>query len=160
MRVGLGYDLHELVPDRDLILGGVTIPYHLGERAHSDGDVLIHAIIDALFGALAMGDIGTHYPPSDDRWKDISSLILLQDCYNKVRERGYIIGNLDCTVILEKPKIKPHVKVITQTLCSYLKIEESQLSIKGKTKEGLDATGENRAVEAHVVTLLMPEKPV
>lgn len=160
MRVGLGYDLHRLVSGRDLIIGGVTVPYHLGEEAHSDGDVLIHAIIDALFGALALGDIGTHYPPSDNKWKDISSLHLLEDCYSKIRERGYIIGNLDCTVILEKPKIKPHVTSIIETLCEYLHIDSSQISIKGKTKEGVDATGENRAIEAHVVTILLQETPV
>lgn len=154
MRVGLGYDLHKLVPDRELVIGGVTLPYHLGEKAHSDGDVLIHALIDSLFGALSMGDIGTHFPPSDDKWKDISSKKLLEICYEKVESKGYIIGNIDCTVILEKPKIKPYVKQITNTLSSILKVDPDQISIKGKTKEGVDATGENRAIEAHVISLL------
>lgn len=154
MRVGLGYDLHILVPNRDLIIGGVVLPYHLGEKAHSDGDVLIHAIIDSLFGALALGDIGTHFPPSDDKWKDISSLILLEKCKDLIEKEGYTIGNIDCTVILEKPKIKPFVNQIREKLACALEIEIGQISIKGKTKEGVDATGENRAIEAHVVSLL------
>lgn len=157
MRIGLGYDLHRLVPGRDLIIGGVTLPYHLGEAAHSDGDVLIHAIIDSLFGALALGDIGTHYSPSDNRWKDISSMILLEDCYKKISDHGYRIGNMDCTVILEKPKIKPHVPSIVKTLSEALKISEDLISIKGKTKEGVDATGRNEAIEAHVITLLLKD---
>ncbi len=155
MRIGLGYDLHKLVPNRDLVIGGVTLPYHLGEEAHSDGDVLIHALIDSLFGALALGDIGTHFPPSDSRWKDISSIILLEKAYKLVKSQGYTIGNIDCTVILEKPKIKNHVQSIIEKLCSVLQIDNSQLSIKGKTKEGVDATGENKAIEAHVISLLL-----
>lgn len=154
MRIGLGYDLHKLIPNRELIIGGVVIPYHLGEEAHSDGDVLIHAIIDSLFGALALGDIGTHFPPSDNRWKDISSTILLEKCYKTIRDKGYVIGNMDCTLILENPKIKPHSLKIREKLCDLLEISLDQLSIKGKTKEGVDATGENRAIEAHAITLL------
>lgn len=157
MRIGLGYDLHRLVPNRDLVIGGVTLPYHLGEEAHSDGDVLIHAIIDSLFGALALGDIGTHYPPSDDKWKNISSIYLLEDCYKKIRKLNFRINNIDCTVILEKPKIKPFVDKITKKLSSTLNIAENQISIKGKTKEGVDATGKNRAIEAHVITLLLQD---
>lgn len=154
MRIGQGYDLHKLVPNRELVIGGVTLPYHLGEEAHSDGDVLIHAIIDALFGALALGDIGTHYPPSDSKWKNISSLILLEDCYKKISETGHKIINMDCTVILEKPKIKPFVDPITEKISSVLNLSPNRISIKGKTKEGVDATGENRAIEAHVIVLL------
>lgn len=157
MRIGLGYDLHKLVPNRDLIIGGITLPYHLGEEAHSDGDVLIHAIIDALFGALALGDIGTHYPPSDSKWKDISSIILLKECNQKIKSQGYTIGNMDCTIILEKPKIKPFVDKIVTKLSQTLEIDKSQISIKGKTKEGVDATGENRAIEAHAICLLFKE---
>lgn len=155
MRVGLGYDLHKLVPNRDLIIGGVSIPYHLGEEAHSDGDVLIHAIIDSLFGAAALGDIGTHYPPSDNKWKDISSIILLKDCVKKLHNSGYSIGNIDCTVILEKPKLKPHNETIRNSLSKALQIPVSSISLKGKTKEGVDATGENRAIEAHVIALIL-----
>lgn len=158
MRVGLGYDLHKLVPNRKLIIGGVTLPYHLGEEAHSDGDVLIHAIIDSLFGALSLGDIGTHYPPSDNKWKDISSIILLKDCCKKITKEGYSIGNIDCTVILERPKIKPHVDSIRKTLSETMNIDIKNISIKGKTKEGVDATGENRAIESHVISLLNPLK--
>ena len=155
MRIGLGYDLHRLVPNRKLIIGGVVIPYHLGEEAHSDGDVLIHALIDALFGALALGDIGTHFPPNDNKWKDISSLILLEECYKLVKRQGYSIKNIDCTVILERPKIKPYVLKITQKLSNILNIEQNQISIKGKTKEGVDSVGKNRAIEAHVIALLL-----
>lgn len=154
MRVGQGYDLHKLVPNRELIIGGVTIPYHLGEEAHSDGDVLIHAIIDALFGALALGDIGTHFPPSDQKWKNISSIHLLEKSYDIIKSKGYLIENMDTTVILERPKIKPYVPLITEKLCSILGIEPDQLSIKGKTKEGCDSTGQNISIEAHAVTLL------
>lgn len=155
MRIGLGYDLHKLVPNRELVIGGIIIPYHLGEEAHSDGDVLIHAIIDSLFGAAALGDIGTHYPPSEKKWKDISSIILLEDCNKKILDNGYRIGNIDCTIILEKPKINPHVDLIREKLSSILKIDKNQISIKGKTKEGVDATGENRAIESHVISLLL-----
>lgn len=155
MRVGLGYDLHTLVPNRDLVIGGVKLPYHLGEKAHSDGDVLIHAIIDSLFGALALGDIGTHFPPSEDKWKNISSIILLEKAIKLIRNEGYEIGNLDCTVILETPKIKPFVSEIVSKLALILNISPSQISVKGKTKEGVDATGENRAIEAHVISLLI-----
>ncbi len=155
MRIGQGYDLHILVPQRDLIIGGVVIPYHLGEKAHSDGDVLIHAIIDSLFGALALGDIGTHFPPSDNKWKDISSIILLEKSRDIIYSKGYSIANIDTTIILENPKIKPHVKKIQNRLAEVLKIDVSQISIKGKTKEGVDATGENRAIEAFATTLLI-----
>lgn len=158
MRVGLGYDLHKLVPNRSLIIGGVTLPYHLGEEAHSDGDVLIHAIIDSLYGALALGDIGTHYPPSDMKWKNISSLFLLNDCCKKITQQGYLIGNIDCTIILEKPHIKPFVESIRKRLSEAMLIEINQISLKGKTKEGVDATGENRAIEAHVISLLIKRK--
>ncbi|MBN2619286.1 MAG: 2-C-methyl-D-erythritol 2,4-cyclodiphosphate synthase [Spirochaetales bacterium] len=155
MRIGLGYDIHKLVPDRELIIGGVSIPYHLGEEAHSDGDVLIHAIIDSLYGALALGDIGTHYPPSDLKWKNISSLLLLKDCHSKITQNGYSIVNLDCTIILENPKLKPYNLEIRKKLAEILNINIDQISIKGKTKEGVDATGENRSIEAHSIVLLI-----
>lgn len=154
IRVGFGYDLHRLTEGRDLILGGVILPFHKGEEAHSDGDVLLHAVIDALLGALALGDIGTHFPPSDDKWKDISSRILLQKTMEMVKERGWRIGNLDCTVILQEPKIKPHTQSIVKNLAEDLNITADSISLKGKTKEKVDATGEGRAVEAHAAVLL------
>ena len=157
MRIGQGYDLHKLVPNRALVIGGVILPYHLGEEAHSDGDVLIHAIIDSLFGALALGDIGTHFPPSDQKWKNISSIYLLEKSYKIIRAKGYLIENMDTTVILEKPKIKPYVPEITEKLCSILNLKLDQISIKGKTKEGCDSTGQNLSIEAYAVTLLTKE---
>lgn len=157
MRIGLGYDLHKLVPNRTLVIGGVSIPYHLGEEAHSDGDVLIHAIIDSLFGALSLGDIGTHFPPSDNKWKDISSLELLKITYKIIQKNKYHINNIDCTVILEKPKISPYILEIKKLLSDVLKIEQDRISVKGKTKEGVDATGENRSIESHAIALLLPD---
>ena len=154
MRIGQGYDLHLLVPQRDLLLGGHKIDYHLGEKAHSDGDVLIHAIIDSLFVALALGDIGSHFPPSDIKWKDISSVILLEKARDIIFKEGYKIINIDCTIVLEKPKINPHVENIRKSISKILNIDISQISVKGKTKEGVDATGENRAIEAQVISLL------
>ena len=156
MRIGQGYDIHRLCEGRPLIIGGVTIPFEKGEDGHSDGDVLIHAIIDALLGALCEGDIGTHYPPSDPGWKGISSLILLKETAEKVNRAGYRIGNLDCTVILEKPKLLPYRDAIRRTLSEALGISRDDLSIKAKTKEKMDAAGMGLAVEAMAAVLLMP----
>lgn len=155
MRVGLGYDIHRLVTGRELILGGVTIPFDKGEDAHSDGDVLIHAVIDALLGALADGDIGTHYPPSDPQWKDVSSRRLLRETVQRVSDQGYRINNIDCTIIIEQPKLYPFKEAIRQTLAEDLAIPLADVSVKAKTKEKQDATGEGRAVESHVIALLL-----
>ncbi len=154
MRTGFGYDLHKLVPDRKLVLGGVIIPSSAGEAGHSDGDVLIHAVIDALFGAAAAGDIGSHFPPSDPAYRDISSRILLRETLSVISRRGYVIINIDCTVILETPKILPYIKKIRETIAGDLCIHPDNISVKGKTKEGVDAAGEKRAVEAHAVALI------
>ena len=156
MRIGFGYDLHKLKKGRKLIIGGVLIPYEFGEEAHSDGDVLLHAIIDALFGAIAEGDIGSHFPPSDPQWKNISSLLLLEKAYHIIKKKGYSIGNMDCTVVLEKPKLLPHMLTIRTSIANVLEIEIDQISVKGKTKEKVDAVGEGRAIESYASVLLNP----
>ncbi len=154
MRIGFGYDLHRLVLGRKLMIGGVHIPCKFGEEAHSDGDVLLHAIIDALFGAVADGDIGSHFPPSDEKWKDINSIILLKQTFSLIKEKGFSIVNMDCTVILEKPKLLPFMDKIRKTIADSLDISIDQISVKGKTKEKVDAVGEGKAVESHAVVLL------
>ena len=151
MRIGQGYDLHKLVPNRRLWLGGIEIPSELGEEAHSDGDVLLHAIIDSLFGALAMGDIGAHFPPSDMQYKDISSRILLERTMEITKAE---VINLDCTVVLEKTKLRPHIDSIRKSIADLMKIDISRVSVKAKTNERCDATGRSEAITAEAVVLL------
>lgn len=157
MRVGLGYDSHRLTPGRNFILGGISLDTDFGPEAHSDGDVLVHALIDALFGAAALGDIGTHYPPSDKQYKDISSLELLKDCAHKVREQGFEVGNIDATVVLENPKIRPFIPQIRDSLALVLKIPADKISVKGKTAEKMGPVGEGKGVEAYAIVLLEEE---
>jgi 2-C-methyl-D-erythritol 2,4-cyclodiphosphate synthase len=154
VRVGFGYDIHRLVPGKKLVLGGVVIPADRGEDGHSDGDTLIHAVIDALLGALALGDIGTFFPSTDPLYKDIDSRILLKETLRLVSEKKTVIVNLDCTVILEQPKISPYRRQIQESLANLLGLEQALVSVKAKTKEGLDSTGSGEAIEAHVVVLL------
>ncbi len=154
MRIGLGYDIHLLKEGRPLVIGGVTIPFPKGEEAHSDGDVLIHALIDALLGAAALGDIGTFYPPADRQWKDADSRVLLRDTMRRIEQAGYRLVNADCTVILERPKLGPWKEEIRRLLCKDMNISPASFSIKAKTKEGMDATGRGEAVEAHAAVLL------
>lgn len=154
MRIGFGYDNHRLIANRPLMVGGIEIPSPLGEDAHSDGDVLIHAIIDALLGAMAMGDIGSHFPPSDERYRNIDSKILLAETMNETRAD---IINLDATVILEKIKLRKHIEDIRKNLAKLLNLDISRISVKAKTHEGVDATGKNEAVEAYAVVLLENE---
>lgn len=135
MRIGTGWDLHRLVEGRKLMLGGIEIPSPKGEDGHSDGDVLIHAIIDALFGALADGDIGSHYPDTDPAYKNISSSLLLKDCLTHLK--GLNIVNLDCTVILQQPKLRPHIDAIRQNLAALAGLSLDQVSVKAKTTEHL-----------------------
>jgi len=158
MRIGQGYDIHRLVQGRPLILGGVNIPSGKGEDAHSDGDVLIHALIDALLGALAQGDIGTHYPPSDPAWKDADSRLLLRETVARVGASGYRIANIDTTVILEAPRLGPFRDRIRATLAEDLMIPSDCVSFKAKTKEKQDAAGQGLAVEALAVVLLLPHQ--
>ena len=155
MRIGMGYDLHRLVADRPLLLGGVRIPAPFGEDGHSDGDVLLHALIDALLGAAALGDIGTHFPPSDPAYKDIDSRKLLIQTMDLIRKAGYSIGNVDATIILETPKLRDYIQDIRSNIASDLSVDGDAVSIKAKTNEKVDATGESRAVAVHAVVLLL-----
>ena len=156
MRIGTGWDLHRLKEGRKLMLGGIDIPYHLGEEAHSDGDVLIHAVIDALFGAAALGDIGTHFPPSDPQYRDISSLVLLDKTVELLTDAGYRIINLDATIIIQEPKLKPYINEIREKLAAVLTLDIDRISVKAKTKEKVDATGEGKAVES-IASVLIEE---
>lgn len=153
-RIGFGYDIHRLVEHRTLWIGGVAVPSSRGEEGHSDGDVLIHAVIDALLGSISLGDIGSHFPPADPAYKDISSRILLQKVQSLLQEAGWRVVNLDCTVVLETPKLLPYREKICNTLAEDLQISPSQISVKGKTKEHQDAVGRQEAIEAYAVALL------
>lgn len=153
-RAGTGYDLHRLVEGRPLIIGGVTIPFDKGPLGHSDGDVACHAATDAILGAVALGDIGRHFPDSDPRWKDADSLGLLREATRLAREAGYEVGNLDITVILERPKIKDLVERMRQNIAEAVGTSVDRVSIKGKTNEGVDAVGRGEAIAAHAVALL------
>jgi 2-C-methyl-D-erythritol 2,4-cyclodiphosphate synthase len=157
MRIGFGYDIHKLVKGRKLIIGGVCIPCEKGELGHSDGDVLIHALIDALLGAAALGDIGTHFPPDDPSYKDISSRILLAKTLKLLRQKHWSIINIDCMIILEKPKLLAHISQIKERLAHELDCAPSMISIKCKTKEGMDSVGQEQAIEAYSVVLLQKQ---
>ncbi len=153
-RIGQGFDIHKLVEGRKLIIGGVEIPYEKGLLGHSDADVLTHAIIDSLLGALALGDIGTHFPDTDPKYKDIDSLILLKQTLNLVIERGYIINNIDCTIFAQEPKMKPYISLIQKKLSDVLNINESEISIKAKTMEEMDSIGQKLAISTQCIVLL------
>jgi 2-C-methyl-D-erythritol 4-phosphate cytidylyltransferase/2-C-methyl-D-erythritol 2,4-cyclodiphosphate synthase len=153
-RAGTGYDLHRLVAGRPLVIGGVTIPSLLGALGHSDADVVCHAITDALLGAVGLGDIGHHFPDSDPQWKDAASLDLLARTTTLIREHGYEVGNIDVTVILEKPKIRDHIEQMRELIGRTVGIDPARVSIKGKTNEGMDAIGRGEAIAAHAVALL------
>lgn len=154
MRIGFGYDVHRLVENRPLIIGGVTIPYIKGLLGHSDADVLIHAIIDSLFGAAALGDIGTHFPDSDPRYKGICSMDLLKICCQKLRDADFSISNIDTVVVLQQPKLAPHIEDIRQNLSQIMQLDISQVSVKAKTEEKLGFTGDGSGVAAYSVALI------
>lgn len=154
LRIGEGWDLHRLVPGRRLMLGGIEIPSELGEEAHSDGDVLLHAVIDALLGAAALGDIGAHFPPEDESWRDADSRKLAHRAAELVRGAGYEIVNIDCTVVLERPRLGPHRDAMRASMALALGMDGSAISVKAKTSEGVDAAGEGRAIEARAIVLL------
>jgi 2-C-methyl-D-erythritol 4-phosphate cytidylyltransferase / 2-C-methyl-D-erythritol 2,4-cyclodiphosphate synthase len=154
VRVGAGYDLHRLVEGRPLILGGVTIPFERGLAGHSDADVLSHAITDAVLGAASLGDIGQHFPDTDAKWKDASSLVLLARVAAAARERGLIVANVDATVVAERPKLGPYRSAIVQRLSEVLCVPPDAVSVKAKTNEGVDATGRGEAIAVHAVVLL------
>jgi 2-C-methyl-D-erythritol 2,4-cyclodiphosphate synthase len=154
IRIGNGYDIHRLVPDRPLILGGVKIEHSLGLLGHSDADVLTHAIMDAMLGALSLGDIGHYFPPSDPAWKDADSLKLLAQVDQLVRDKGWQIGNIDSVIVAERPKLKPHIAAMRDRLASVLQLQPEQVGIKATTNEKLDATGREEGIAAYAVVLL------
>lgn len=153
-RVGMGYDIHRLVEGRELIIGGVKITHEKGLLGHSDADVLVHAIIDALLGAVALDDIGTLFPDTDPAYKDADSMVLLRNVYRKVQNEGYSIGNIDSNIIAQNPKMMPYIPKMKEALANLLGLEPTDISIKAKTKEKLDAVGECKAIEANAVVML------
>jgi 2-C-methyl-D-erythritol 4-phosphate cytidylyltransferase/2-C-methyl-D-erythritol 2,4-cyclodiphosphate synthase len=153
-RAGTGYDLHRLVAGRALVLGGVTIPADRGALGHSDADVICHAITDAILGAVCLGDIGQHFPDSDARWEGASSLDLLSRATALIVQEGYEVGNVDATVILEKPRLRPYIDAMRRAVAGALGVDLTRVSIKAKTNEGVDAVGRGEAVAAHAVALL------
>lgn len=153
-RIGTGYDIHKLVQGRDLIIGGVKITHETGLLGHSDADVLVHAIIDALLGALALKDIGTLFPDTDEKYKDADSVVLLKKVYELIDEKGYEIVNIDSNIIAQRPKMMPYIPKMKKVLCKALGLKDDELSIKAKTKEKLDAVGNELAIEAQAVVLL------
>lgn len=156
MRVGFGHDVHRLVTGRALILGGVTIPHELGLLGHSDADVLIHAIMDALLGAAALGDIGLHFPDTDEAYKGISSRKLLQKVGDLLEENGYYIENIDATIVAQKPKLRPYINKMEETIANDLKIEKNQINIKATTEEGLGFTGREEGIAAQAICAISP----
>ena len=153
-RIGTGYDIHKLTTGRDLIIGGVKITHEKGLLGHSDADVLIHAIIDSLLGALALSDIGTLFPDTDPKYKDADSTILLKNVYNLIKQKGYCVVNLDSNIIAQQPKMMPYIPKMKEVLCKILETDNDVISIKAKTKEKLDAVGQGLAIEAYVSVLL------
>lgn len=154
MRVGMGYDVHRLTEDRKLIMGGVEIPYEKGLLGHSDADVLLHAIMDALLGAAALGDIGKHFPDSDDRYKGISSLLLLERTRELLEEKMYLIENIDATIIAQAPKMAPHIPQMRKNIAQALRIEEEQVNVKATTEEWLGFTGRGEGIAAQAICSL------
>jgi len=154
-RIGLGYDIHRLVEGRELIIGGVKITHEKGLLGHSDADVLVHAIIDGLLGALALDDIGTLFPDTDPQFKDADSLVLLKKVYEKIKKEGYLINNIDSNIIAQSPKMMPYIPKMKDILANILELDRNDISIKAKTKEKLDSVGESRAIEANASVLLL-----
>lgn len=154
IRIGNGYDVHRLVADRPLILGGIQIDHELGLLGHSDADVLTHAIMDAMLGALSLGDIGHYFPPSDPQWKGADSLKLLEQVNQLVRDRGWQVSNIDSVVVAERPKLKPHIEKMRDRLAAVLHLQPDQVGVKATTNEKLDAVGREEGIAAYAVALL------
>ncbi len=154
MRVGMGYDVHRLVPDRPLILGGVKIDYELGLLGHSDADCLLHAIMDALLGAAAMGDIGKHFPDTDEKYKGADSTVLMKEVGRMLAEAGFRVGNIDATIIAQKPKMAPHIESMRERIAEVLGIDISRINVKATTEEGLGFTGEGLGISCQAIALL------
>ncbi len=154
IRVGHGFDAHRFGSGDHVVIGGVTIPHHRGLVAHSDGDVLIHAICDALLGAAALGDIGRHFPDSDDAWKDVDSRLLLRKVVAAIAERGLKVGNMDCTVIAQQPRLGPHIGAMRGNLAADLRVDVERVNVKATTTEKMGYTGRGEGIAAHAVVLL------
>ncbi len=156
IRIGQGYDVHAFGEGDHVMLGGVRVPHRCGVLAHSDGDVILHALCDAMLGALALGDIGQHFPPSDDRWKDADSSDFVRHCNGLLRARGWQVGNTDITVICERPKVGPHATAMRETVAQLLGVAPDRVSIKATTSEKLGFTGREEGIAAQAVVLLLP----
>lgn len=156
MRIGHGYDVHRLTEGRQLIIGGVNIPYEKGLLGHSDADVLLHAVMDAILGALGARDIGYHFPDTDEKYRGISSMSLLKEVYGFMNGQGYRIGNVDVTLIAQRPKIAPYIDKMRQNIANTLQCALSRVNVKGTTEEGLGFTGAGEGIAAHAVCLLFP----
>lgn len=154
MRIGMGYDVHRLTEDRALVIGGVTIPHTLGLLGHSDADVLLHAVMDALLGAAALGDIGQHFPDTDPAYRGISSMDLLEQVGKMITEKGYVVDNIDATIIAQKPKMRPYIEQMEQNIANVLQIAREQVNIKATTEEGLGFSGREEGIAAQAICLL------
>jgi 2-C-methyl-D-erythritol 2,4-cyclodiphosphate synthase len=154
MRVGHGFDAHRLVDGRPFVVGGVTIPFERGPLGHSDGDTLTHAICDALLGAAALGDLGAHFPDTDLQWKGVDSLTLLAAVHEQLVRHGWTIGNIDATVVVQTPKLSPHIAAMRDTLAETLTLDIAKISVKAKTSEGMGYTGDGSGIAAYAVALL------
>lgn len=156
MRIGMGYDVHRLVEGRKLIMGGVEIPYEKGLLGHSDADVLLHAIMDALLGAAGLGDIGRHFPDTDEKYKGISSIKLLEHVGTLLEEEGFIIENIDSTIIAQRPKMMPHIETMRKNIASALNLDPFRINVKATTEEGLGFTGAGEGISSQAICLLQP----
>jgi len=154
MRIGHGYDVHRLVECRDLVLGGVTIPFEKGLLGHSDADVLLHAVMDALLGAAGFGDIGKLFPDTDDAYKGISSMLLLEKVASALREKGYSVGNVDVTMIAQKPKLRPYIPQMEENIARVLQVSADRINVKATTEEHLGFTGDGSGMSCHAVCIL------
>lgn len=157
-RIGFGYDVHQLSDGYDLWIGGIKIPYEKGAVGHSDADILLHAICDALLGALAMGDIGKHFPDTDPKYKGIDSKILLKEVFKLISDKGFLISNMDATVVLEQPKLRPHIDSMRQTIADICALNIDQVSVKATTSEKLGFVGEGKGISAYANVLLYPKE--
>ena len=155
MRIGIGYDVHKLVEGRKLILGGIEIPHEKGLLGHSDADVLVHAIMDGIIGALALGDIGKHFPDTDDKYKDIFSMNLLEEVYGTMSEKGYMIGNIDCVIAAQRPKLSPYIQQIRESIAKALNTSLENINVKATTTEKLGFEGREEGISSQVVCLLI-----
>lgn len=157
IRVGIGYDAHRLVEGRPLILGGVTIPFEKGLMGHSDADALCHAVCDAILGAVALGDMGKYFPDSDPKWKGMDSLVFVRECARLAKEKGWIVGNLDATLVCQKPKMAPYLEAMTEKLSKELSVSPDRVSVKAKTTEGMGFEGREEGLSVQAVVLLKKE---